>query len=228
MRAAVPEAEPGLDHDALMVLALDRAPDETLRGVFDVSRRLGAGFRAYHRLDLPLADLCDILPRLGPACTTRPWTVLSGEAARRGERAPCESGSLHSHACAFWREGLDGLVLGLTSAIHIARHASRGAGDARCVDVLHVHPQSPSRFGPIPAEVLAELDRIRRTARALDPSLAVDFLGISEGVLYYRSERAGEPGDQLTTSIEPAVRRRFPQLALRDVSPRPVLAAAAP
>jgi hypothetical protein len=228
MRAAVPDAPLDLDHDALMLLALDRAPDDALRRVFDVSRRLGAGFRSYHRLDLPLVDLCDVLPRLGVACAVRTWTALPGEHARRAERAPCDSAPHHPRACELWREAIQGLVLGLTSEIHLARHRSRGAGDARCADVLHVHPQSPSRFGPIPDDVQRELERIRRTACALDPALAVAFLGISEGVLYYRAARAGVPGHQLTTSIEPAVRRRFPQLALRDVSPRPGLAAAVP
>ncbi|MBZ0234799.1 MAG: hypothetical protein K8M05_20890 [Deltaproteobacteria bacterium] len=217
----------GLDHDALVALALERAPDDVLRKVFDVSRRLGASFRAYHHLDLPLNDLCDVLPRLGVPCAARSWTRVTGEAACRGERAGCRDAALHPRACAFWREAIDGLVLGMTSAVLFARHASRGAGDASCVDVLHVHPQSPSRFGPIPAHVRDELERIGRTARALDPSLAVTFLGISEGVLYYRAERDAAGDQHASTAIEPAVRRRFPRLALREISPRPVLAEAA-
>lgn len=225
-RAAVPELPADVDHDTLITLGLERAPDEVLRRVFDVSRQLGAGFRAYHRLDLPLSDLCEVLPRLGAPCVVRRWSRLADESACRGERGACSDVALHPRACAFWREAIDGLVLGMTSAILFARHASRGAGDDRCVDVLYVHPQSPSRFGAIPDDVRDQLERIRRTACALDPSLVVTFLGISERVLYYRAERSGDAG-RASSAIEPAVRRRFPHLTLREVSPRPVLTEAA-
>ncbi len=227
VRAAVPDLPLGLAHDALVALALERDPDAVLREVFDVSRRLGAGFRAFHRVDLPLDDLCDVLPRLGVPCVARRWVRIAGEAACRGERRGCQDRALHSRACAFWREAVEGLVLGITSEIRFARHASREAGDARCVDVLHVHPQSASRFGPIPAHVRDELERIRRTACALDPTLEVVFLGISEQVLYYRAARGAGGAAHASSTIEPAVRRRFPGLALREISPRPVLAEAA-
>jgi hypothetical protein len=226
VRAAVPDLPLGLEHDVLVALGLERAPDAVLRNVFDVSRRLGAGFRAHHRVDLPLTSLCDVLPRLGVTCAARRWMRCDGESECRGERSGCADTALHPRACAFWREAMDGLVLGMSSAVRFARHASRGAGDRRCVDVLYVHPQSPSRFGPIPDDVRAALERIRRTACALDPSLEVAFLGISEGVLYYRADRADD-GARASSAIEPAVRRRFPHLALREISPRPVLAAAA-
>jgi len=226
IRAAVPDLPVDVDHDTLITLGLERAADEVLRQVFDVSRRLGAGFRAYHRLDVPLSDLCDVLPRLGAPCLVRRWTRLTDESACRGERGACSDVALHPRACAFWREAIDGLVLGMTSAILFARHESRGAGDDRCVDVLYVHPQSSSRFGPIPDEVRDELERIRRTACAFDPSLTVTFLGISERVLYYRAERGGDSG-RASSTIEPAVRRQFPHLTLREVSPRPVFTEAA-
>jgi len=226
VRKAVPDLPMGLAHDAIVALGLERAPDAVLRNVFDVSRRLGAGFRAHHRLDLPMSGLCDVLPQLGVACAARRWMRRPGETECRGERTGCADAALHPRACAFWREAIEGLVLGMTSAVLFARHASRGSGDHRCVDLLYVHPQSPSRFGPIPDHVRDALERIRRTACALDPSLDVIFLGISEGVLYYRADRA-DGGDHASSAIEPAVLRRFPHLALREISPRPVLAAAA-
>jgi len=224
LRAIVPDATVDTDDDALLVLALDRDPDGALRRVFDVSHRLGESFRAFHQLDLPLADLIEVLPALDVPCAARRWAPVPGEAARRAERAPCDAWTRHPRACELWREALDGLVLGLTGAVWFARHASRGAGDPSCVDVLYVHPQSPARFGPIPDELRAGLEAIRRTACALDPALELDFLGVSEGVLYFRAERAGGAGaGQVTTSIERGLRRRFPGLATREVASRPVL-----
>lgn len=225
LRAVVAEdVADDVTDDDLAVRALERAADDALRAVFDVSRRLGLSFRAYYRVELPLADLVRLLPAIGAPCTSRDWSPISGDAAQRAERAPCGVWSQHPRACALWREAIDGLVAGLSGEVRFARHASRGAGDGRCVDVLHVHPRSPSRYGPIPEAMRDGLDAIARTARALDGALDVELLGMSEGVLYYRAQRAGGVGaGEVSTSIEPAVRRRFPDLVIREVSPRPVL-----
>ncbi len=229
MRATVPDAPAETNDDALLTAALDRAPDDTLRRVFDVSSNLGKSFRAYYRLELPLADLVRMLPALDAPCTARHWSPIPDQAAQRAERDPCDHVQLHPRACELWREAIHGLVLGLGGAILFARHTSAGSGAPRCVDVLYVHPQSPARFGPIPDELRDGLDSIRRTARAFDAALDVDFLGVSEGVLYYRTHRAGAvaPG-QVTTSIEAGLHRRFPGLATREVSPRAVFTPDAP
>ncbi len=212
------------DDDALLCRALDVDAEGTLRRLFDVGRRLGEGFRRVHRVDLPLADLVRVLPALGVPCAERAWQDVATEPARRGERAGCASAGRHPRICEAYREAIDGLVAGLSSAVWFARHASRGAGDDACVDVLHVHPQSAARFGPIPEALRAGLDAACRTARALDGALEIDLLGVSEGVLYYRTRRAGGvAAGQVTSSFEHHVRRRFPSLALREISPRPVL-----
>lgn len=211
------------DDDALEARALAHDRDRALRAVFDVSLRLGDSFRRYFRVDLPMSELGALLPQLGEPCAERAWQPLPGEAACRSERAPCSLAD--AGRCALRREALEGLVLGLSSAVRFGRHASAGAGDPTCVDVLYVHPASPVRFGPIPPETRAILDSIARTARALDPSLDLELLGISENVLYYRASSAGDgERERGHSSIEPAIRRRLPALGLREVSARPVLA----
>lgn len=229
--AVVPGASADTSEDELLVQALDCSADDTLRRLFDVSLRLGQSFRAYYRLELPLADVVRLLPELEVPCAARTWAAVPGEAAQRAERAPCDAWSRHPRACEAWREAIHGLALGVTGEVRFARHASRGAGDPRCVDVLYVHPLSPARFGPIPDELRPGLDAIRRTARAFDGALEIEFLGLSEGVLYYRAQRAsGADGDagHVTTSIEHDLRRRFPGLVTREVSPRPVFTPDAP
>jgi hypothetical protein len=219
---AAPRSESLVDHDGLLVAALDHAAEPALKAVFDASLRLGNSFRGYYRMDLPLRDLAGLLPSLGAPCAAATWIYLDGEAALRSERPGCAAGALHPRACDFWREAVDGLAGGLTGTARLARHQSRGHGDAVCVDVLHVHPESPLRYGPIPHEVRVGLDAVVRTVRRFDPSAQVEFLGLSEGILFYRLGGAG--GEvRVTGALEQSIRRRFPGLATRECTHRPVL-----
>jgi hypothetical protein len=208
---------------ALIALALDQAPEQTLRAVFDHSLALGRGFRRFYGADLTLSDLAGILPELGSPCVAVAWAHLPDAAAYRSERASCAAASAHLRACDYWREAVHGLVLGLSSGVHHARHESVGNGGTRCVDVLYVHPQSPARFAPIPEEVSVGLAALCRTARMFDSSVEIEFLGIGENVLHYtvRSSRL-EQGLDLTRVIQRGVERRFPWLTARDASPRAV------
>ncbi len=224
LRATLPESDEVEPEDVLLARALAHAPEAALRRVFDVSMKLGEGFRRFHGLDLPLAQLVELLPLLGPPCTARSAVRVEAEPAYRTERDGCLAAAQHPRTCDYWREAVEGLVLGMTGAVRHARHESVGHGGARCVDVLYVHPQSRLRFGPIPEHLQAGLESLRRTARAFDSSVEIEFLGLSESVLHYSCRSLGSGGDvRLNSVIEQGLRRRFPWLSARDVSPRPVL-----
>jgi hypothetical protein len=222
--AAALSREAGQEPEAaLLALALDQAPEQALRAVFDNSLRLGQGFRRFYRADLTLSDLVRVLPELGSPCLAAAWTHLPEATAYRSDRAPCAAASAHARACDYWREAVNGLVLGLTSGVHHARHESAGNGGTRCVDVLYVHPQSPARFAPIPDQISGGLAALCRTACIFDSSAEIEFLGLGENVLYYtvRSNRT-DVGLDLTSVIQRGVKRRFPWLTARDASPRAV------
>lgn len=209
---------------SLLTQALDEAPAQALRAVFDNSLTLGKGFRRCYGADLTLPDLAGILPALGSPCVAAAWTPRANAAGYVSERAGCAVGSQHPRACDYWREAAQGLVHGLTSGVHHARHESIGSGGTRCVDVLYVHPQSPLRFAPIPEEIGTGLAALCRTASLFDSSIVIEFLGINENVLHYtvRASRA-ENAPDLTEVIRRGVKRRFPWLDARDASPRAVL-----
>jgi hypothetical protein len=224
LRLSLPEAEATMPEEALLVAALDRSPDDVLRRVFDHSFRLGEGFRRFYRLDLPLADLVEFLPTLATPCLARTATRAPDEPAFLLVRKSCPAAAQHSRACDYWREAISGLVHGMTGAVRHARHDSAGHGGSSCVDVVYVEPRSKRRFGPIPAEVSEGLESLRRPARSFDSSIEIEFLGVSEGVLHYTSKRSGGGGPVgVSTVIEQGVRRRFPWLTAREVTPKPVL-----
>lgn len=225
--AALRDAAPGLDahqtEESLLPIALDHAPEAALRLVFEHSKQLGEGFRRFYKLDLPLTELAAFLPLLGVPCLARAWIRAAEEPAYVAEHAGCAAPSQHPRACDYWREAIEGLVLGMTGAVRHGRHASRGHGAPHCVDVLYVHPQSPLRFGPIPEDLRVGLESVRRVARAFDGSTEIEFLGLSEGVLHYQSRALGGAGSlRINTVIEQGIARRFPGLATREVSARAV------
>jgi hypothetical protein len=211
-----------------------RAAGAIERRVYDHSLRLGASFCRFHALTLALEDIPDALDRIAASdapCLRGTWSSVPGDTTgtSRLERAGCSAGAEGASACDAWREAIAGLVLGLTGGqvLH-ARHASQGHGDARCVDVFYLDPQSPLRFGPIPDAMREALATIARAVAVFDSSFAVTFLGLSENVLYYalapaRGCGAGSSGLSAQPLVERRVRQRFPDLSLFEVTPRTVL-----
>ncbi len=215
---AVADGAPG---EAATTDAVDASAQR--RG-FDNSLRLGEGFRRHHA-PVRLADLPFVLEQLAPTapCLAGTWTPRPEDEALTLERTGCPAAGDGPAVCDWWREAIAGLVLGVTGDVRHDRHCSRGHGGARCVDVFYRDPQSPLRFGPIPDAMRGDLDAVARSVAILDSACVIEFLGLSEDVLYYRLPTAvaggGVRGQPL---VERSLRRRFPHLSPREVTPRPV------
>jgi hypothetical protein len=225
--SALSPARRGEPEAALLPEALGTDREGAERRVFDHSLRLGEGFRRFHAATIPLDDLPEVLAQIAARdapCLAGTWKSVPGEAAVCLERSGCVARALGPGACDYWREAVSGLVLGLTGLRH-ARHASVTRGDAHCVDVIYADPESVFRFGPIPEEMRAGLAAVARTVAIFDSAVTVRFRGLSEGVLYYELEQAGCGPSPLRARplLEQGVQRRFPALALKEISPRPVL-----
>lgn len=222
LAALLPATDGSRDSDELALLTRALAVDaaETYRRVFDNSLRLGQSCARWFDHEPALGELPALLQALGSPCLQGQWQAMDGEPALSLSRAGCEAAG----ACDYWREAIDGLVLGLTGGIRHARHESRGHGGNTCVDVVYVDPESALRFGSIPEPMREGLERVRGTARRFDSSVDVKFLGVSEGVLLYQIEKSGCRGElDIGPVVEKGLRNRFPDLALREISPRPVL-----
>lgn len=216
-----------VDDAAILNAAPDDATAVALRRVFDNSRRLGDGFRRFHGAELTLAELPLALAQVAATaatCLRGSWTQAPDEDALVLERAGCPAGAGGPRSCDWWREAVSGLVLGVTGGLRHARHCSVGHGADQCIDVFHVDPQSPRRYGPIPDDMRAQLSAVARSVAILDASCTVEFLGLSDDVLYYRLPTAGCGGSvRGQPLVERSVRRRFPRVSLCEVTPRPVL-----
>lgn len=198
-------------HEALVVDSVG-----LYRSVFDNSLRLGVGYTKFYKRELVLREIPQVLCSMGVHCFFGAWEEPEEGRFCKLERKGCGK-SASKPVCIFYSEAVEGLVLGLTTGVLHARHRSVGAGDAGCVDVFYLDSRAAIRYGEIPLDVHSELEGIRRTAKAFDSSIEVDFVGVSEGVLYYEVHRGFESNVSVNTMIERAVKRKFPLLDVKEV-----------
>ncbi|MBI2392334.1 MAG: hypothetical protein HYV09_22295 [Deltaproteobacteria bacterium] len=226
LRAVLADANEAESEETLLARALAEADSPKIeRRVFENCLALGEGFARFYGATLSLADLPGVLPELDSPCLDGVFAVPGADPALTLLREGCSSPH-NGRVCSYWREAIQGLVLGVTGGVITARHESRGGGNERCVDVFHVDPLSPRRFGPIPDDARDALAAVHRLARAFDSSIDLDFLGINESVLHYRVRRRDLAGDfSVSALVERSVRRLLPHLSVREVTDRAVLAA---
>lgn len=220
----------------LLKLVPEELRELALRKVFDYSRQLGLGFSKFLGVSLELSDFSDILSGTNVPCYQGRWRTHNE--AQVLERSGCESvRKLGSFGCDYWREALDGFVMGAGDTERLARHRSLGHGDQECVDVLFTEnyslprmasqeqkSTSPSlkKYGPVPSELTQALGEIEKRFETMKVQLQID--GFSEGALYYRLQTdegvlCGAGGKLLHDSFSKELAKKFPKILVRDSSP---------
>jgi len=219
------------DADALEAVPLDRR-DDLLRAVFDNSRRLGESAVRRFGVAWELEDFPALLPSLGVPC-------FQFEAGPRASAYVIERPGCPEHragagfVCDYWREALDGLVMGVGIDVFLARHSSRGNGGPRCLDVLYAEGRTRSRHAERAADRLAPASEtvvalMASMARGtLSAQLEVQVEGMSEDVVHYRlvgsaEDVASPAAARLHQTIAARLATLEPPLRALDVTPRPV------
>ncbi len=220
-----------LNESALLKEVDSKNQDQVLRAVFENSRKFGLSAAKYLGVAWELSDLIDVLPRLGLPCFAESWR--SHNSAQVLERSGCVSLGQHgSFGCDYWREALDGLVMGVGENERLARHRSLGHGDSGCLDVLfteeYVVPRVVSaesanpKFGPIPSAMMKNLEPTQKSFESMKVNLLLK--GFSEGTLFYQLDAqegvlCGAGGKLMHESFAQDVAQMDPSLKIQDVSP---------
>ena len=200
-----------------------------LKNVFDFSRALSMGLSRMHHVTFDMSDIREILGKAKLPCTGGRWTTR--EAAEVLSRPDCGTcPSLGARVCDYWREAIDGLVMGLGELERYVRHACARHGDDLCVDVLFMegqrHQPEGLAWGPLPEPMGGVLADICK-AFASRHKAGVQLLGIKEGVLHYILEKPTDEhcghGGSLLARWEEEVHQIYPGLHMLDVTPRAVL-----
>jgi hypothetical protein len=218
--------------ELLVQIKTEEVTETVLRNVFDHSRQLGMSLVRYLKHTFELSDLAEIIPSLGSPCFAGNWRIHNQ--AYVLTRLGCSSnGARKSWHCDYWREALDGFVMGVGNDERLARHRSQGHGDSDCQDILFMETESKkvvgdgiSRWGALPEELANHLRTQSITFEQKGYYLMVH--GYSEGKLFYemKAKATGNcgPGERMmSTHFESKVVQDFPNLKFAEISPQSVL-----
>lgn len=203
--------------------------DLLLREVFDRSRLLGLSLSKYLRLTFEIQDFEDLLRQSAIPCVQGAWEAR--KTARILSRDGCAFGvKSGSHACDYWREALDGLVMGLGEKERLARHACVRHGDKACVDVFYLdggeRQETSLAWGPLPEHMAGKLEKICEDFE-IKMKAPIAIKGLSEGVLYFEFKSSTDVlcggGQLLTSTFQRKIHNSYPGLRVQEVTPRAVL-----
>lgn len=207
----------------------EKAKDTLLRSIFDKSRKLALSLSKRLGLTFEVEDFQNLLTQSNIPCVQGDWTASAN--ARTLNRKGCdyciESGS---HACDYWREALDGLVMGLGEKERLARHATVRHGDSICTDVFFTETtRSDSEalaWGPLPEHMALELFEIAAYFQRTS-GISIVLKGFREGVLFFEFTSSTDllcgNSNLLGIQFHNLVKEKFPGLSLKDVTPQAVL-----
>lgn len=207
----------------------DKMKSMILRTIFDYSRLLGMGLSKQYNIVFELQDFRSVLSNSNIPCTAGSWEAR--ETAEVLTRPGCNfCQPLGSFACDYWREAIDGLVMGLGETERFVRHSSVRHGDNDCVDIFFIESNKRANgslaWGKIPDHMTSTISSICREFEA-EHKVAVDVKGMKEGEMFYiikdPTDRNCSKSGNLIKKFENKVWDFYPGLVLIDVTPRAVL-----
>ncbi len=207
----------------------EKSKEDLLRAVFENSRKLALSLSKNLGITFEVQDFQALLEKSDIPCVQGEWTARPHVRVlnRRGCDFCVTSGS---NACDYWREALDGLVMGLGEKERITRHASVRHGDEICIDVFYSdskeNNQSALAWGSVPDHMALELFEMAEFLK-YETGVTIDLKGFKEGVLYFEFKSTTDTlcgsGKNPMQKFQAIIAEKFPGLGLKDVTPQAVL-----
>lgn len=199
------------------------------RNIFDNSRLLGLGLAKKFGVTFDLLDLRKVLTNSAIPCVNGTWE--SRESAEVLTRNGCNyCPNIGSFACDYWREAIDGLVMGLGESERFVRHGSVRHNDSKCIDVFflesHKRIKGSVAWGKIPSHIAPILNSICLEFEN-ENKVVIETKGMKEGILYYELKTPTDiecgMGSNLIKSFQDKIQNSFPGLQLMEITPKAVL-----
>ncbi len=203
--------------------------EEFLKLVFLNSRNLGRSYQKANSIVWEKDDFTKFAGHLGSPCLTGTW--VKKDSAHVLSRKGCGEGlKFGRRYCQYWREAIDGLVLGISDEVGFVRNSSISVEDGDCTDVFFDDESSPTgaiwsnanKWGALPESLKEDLVNIEQ--KFIEMKIDLKFLGLSEKNLLYKLEpeenlTCGSAGTIYRSHLEKIVKEKFPLLTLKDASP---------
>lgn len=205
--------------------------DGLLKKIFLNSRKLGNGYQKNYNLVWERSDFVKHISSLGSSCLAGDWTVKTN--ADSLKRPGCQDGRKYgAKVCQYWREAIDGLVLGLSDDVGYVRYSSIATtkDENFCEDIFYQEEKhltdaiwdNKNKWGPLPESITTELSEIEKKFQSYKINLK--FLGLAEQQLYYKLEpqenlTCGTAGTLYRSRLEKIIGKKFPTIRLKDASP---------
>jgi len=218
------------DEQYLLSIVPAAAHDHALRAVFDNSRRLGRSASLQFGTLFEIDDFQSFLGFVGSSehvderseglhvpCLGGTWKT-SATGARTLTRQGCQAKSPTGFFCSWWREAIDGLVMGLGDETRFVRHGSLGNSDDQCTDVFFDEQPvggTKTHWGPVPPLIADSLKPVAEKFTRLNVTLNID--GYADGRIFYR---IAPPSGLYHELFKGEVARRLPHVRVQDVAPR--------
>lgn len=215
---------PGSEAECVHALS-DNEWEQASERVFLNSRALAQSASRYFGVQLSIHEFKDLLKESQVPCTQGKWAQKNDALVVETTQCPLEN-RCSSRSCIWFREAIDGIVMGLGQEERYVRHSSLAYGDQSCLDILFTDgPDSKSiNFGPIPKAFYSQLEELKILWE--QKGYRVEWKGYQMGVLFYEflpiansASPCGEKPRGAQKHLETEVKIKFPTLKLQDTSP---------
>lgn len=137
----------------------EKERESLLRKIFDLGRKTGLEILK-EKESLNIKETVEIINSLKMPCIENSFEFDESTSSAKSTRKNCIC-SANETSCQYWREAVDGLVMGLGDNERYVRQQSilYGKNDT-CVDVIYDSSISDMRWGEIPSEISITLTPI--------------------------------------------------------------------
>lgn len=219
------------EKDILNSLNLDGESIELLlKKIFDISRLIGLDLRKEYysdkKADPDIKEISSILSFLSIPCLKGSWDINENSGSFIIKRNNCIYKD-NPTTCLYWREAIDGLIMGLGDSERYTRHKSKYfSKDDECVDVVYDSNKSNLRWADVPETIIKKLSCI--IEKLNKKQIELILVGYTEKTLYYKIKDSNENLSQfrrgfIIKTISTYCFEKLPEIKAVEISPRAVI-----
>ncbi|GIW23081.1 MAG: hypothetical protein KatS3mg068_2088 [Candidatus Sericytochromatia bacterium] len=206
-------------------ISLDKEKEELfLKEIFDLGRVIGLEILKEKDKELSLKEILDEIYKLNISCFKGDLKIDNNFI--KIERTNCPYTSANYFICLYWREFIDGFIMGIGNKERYSRHASIKYGlNNFCTDIIYYNNDQKYRWSNLPEDVLnfIKLQNKKYSVK----NIQIEGVGFNERTLFYKikdnSSISSFRKGFIIESFAKEFKKRFPKFNSCEISPRSVI-----